>query len=168
MKRRWIVWIALCIVLTLLYCGYSYSAYEFFRNGVARCYIGIAAGLIGTAMVFCFPKLNTNYAILTILLVSLVVRLAVLPTAASDDVNRYLWEGKLYAQGVSPYSEPAEHEIYEPYRDHFWEEMNHKDKITAYPPLALHVFSFINSFSYSQWSYKVAFLIADLFLIAFI
>ena len=125
-------------------------------------------GIIGTGMVFCLPKLPRSGAIALILFTSLAVRLAVLPTASSDDVNRYLWEGKLYAQGISPFTEVAEHEIYESHRDEFWEQMNHKDKLTAYPPLSLHIFSFINSFSYSPMSYKVAFLIFDLFLIALI
>jgi len=44
--------------------------------------------------------------------------------------------------------------------------MNHRDKYTAYPPLSMHFFSLINSFSYSYMSYKVAFMIIDLFLIA--
>ena len=119
-------------------------------------------------MIFCLPKVSLRVSILLILLSSLCVRLAVLPASASDDVNRYLWEGKLYAQGISPFEQVAAHEIYAEHRDAYWEKMNHRDKPTAYPPLSLHSFSLINAFSYSPMSYKVAFLLADLFLIALI
>jgi len=166
LKQRWIIWICLSVALTALYYWYSQEAHEFFRNGRARTVIGIVAGIVGLVMVYRFPQIKGRHAAITVLLVSLITRIAVLPTAPSDDVNRYLWEGKLYAQGVSPYTQPAEHEIYTEHRDAYWEEMNHKDKITAYPPLSIHFFSVINQFSYSPMAYKVAFLIADLFLIA--
>ena len=166
MKKRWIIWATLSALLIILYYWYGQVTHEFYRNGVARASIGVAAGIIGIAMVFSFPKLTDKKAASAILLISLALRIAVIPTAPSDDINRYLWEGKLYSQGVSPYTQPAEHEIYLDHRDDYWEEMNHRDKITAYPPLALHFFSIINSFSYSPMAYKIAFLIADLLLIS--
>ena len=165
LKLRWIIWSSLSILLVVLYYWYGQATHEFFRNGVTRASTGVAAGITGIAMVFYFPKLKGKKAALAILLISLAARIAVLPTAPSDDTNRYLWEGRLYSQGISPYTQPAEHEIYEAHRDAYWEDMNHKDKITAYPPLALHFFGIINSFSYSPTAYKIAFLIADLVLI---
>jgi len=155
-------------VLIALYYWYGQVTHEFFRNGVARASIGVAAGITSIAMVFSFPSLKGKKAALAIIIVSMAIRLAVLPTSPSDDVNRYLWEGKLYSQGVSPYTEAAEHEMYRPYRDSYWKEMNHKDKITAYPPLSLHFFSFINNFAYSPAVYKITFLVADLLIIAVI
>lgn len=166
MKSRWGIWIILSIALTALYYWYGQVTDQFYRNGVARASIGVAAGGIGIALTLRFPDLKGKKASLVILLISLAVRLAVLPTAASDDVNRYLWEGKLYAKGISPYTQAAEHEIYRSHRDFYWENMNHRDKITAYPPLSLHFFSGINHFSYSPKAYKITFLLADLILIA--
>jgi len=166
LKLRWILWVSLAIVLTTLYYAYGQVTHEFFRNGIARASLGVTAGIVATAMVFCFPKLKGGKASIVILVLSFAVRIVVLPTAPSDDVNRYLWEGKLYSQGVSPYIEAAEHEIYADHRDVYWEDMNHKDKITAYPPLSQHFFSTINRISYSPMSYKVVFMIMDLFLIA--
>ena len=168
LKLPWIIWITLSIVLTALYIWYGQVTPHFYSNGQARAGIGIAAGCIGIAMTLRFPKLKGKRAVLVILLVSLAVRLAVFPADSSDDVNRYLWEGKLYSQGISPYLEPAEHSRYTEHRDFYWENMNHKDKITAYPPLSLHFFSFINRLSYSPGAYKISFLLADLILIAVI
>ena len=35
-------------------------------------------------------------------------RLAVFPSAPSDDSNRYLWEGRLITEGISPYATTAD------------------------------------------------------------
>ena len=80
----------------------------------------------------------------------------------SDDVYRYLWEGKLVAAGESPYQYTADHVHYEPYRDHYWDGMNHKDKLTAYPPLAEILFAGVSSVVYAPWAFKVLFVLADL------
>lgn len=80
----------------------------------------------------------------------------------SDDVYRYLWEGKLIAAGESPYRYPADHVHYEPHRDHYWAGMNHKDKLTAYPPLAEFIFAGVSSVVYAPWAFKVLFILADL------
>ncbi len=168
MRLRWIAWILCTILLTLLYYVYGQYAPEFNAHGRIRAGLGVIAGIIGIGMIFILPKVSLRVSILLILFSSLCVRLAVLPAAASDDVNRYLWEGKLYAQGISPFEEVAAHEIYTEQRDSYWELMNHRDKPTAYPPLSLHSFALINAFSYSPMSYKVAFLLADLFLVALI
>lgn len=81
---------------------------------------------------------------------------------ASDDVYRYLWEGKIIAAGETPYQFPADHAHYVTYRDSYWEEMNHKDKWTAYPPLAELVFAGMSSITYSPWAFKFLFIVADL------
>ena len=149
----------------ILYYWYGQVTDEFYRNGARRAGIGVAAGVMGIVMALRFPNLTGRKAALVILFTALILRICVLPTAPSDDVNRYLWEGNLYSQGISPYTESADHAIYIPHRDGYWENMNHKDKITAYPPLALHFFGVINRFSYTPTAYKVTFLIADLVLI---
>jgi len=83
----------------------------------------------------------------------------------SDDVNRYLWEGKLVAAGESPYRFPAEHDYYAQYRDDYWADMNHKDKLTAYPPLVELIFALVNLIAYSPWAFKAVLIIADLLVI---
>ena len=119
-------------------------------------------------MVFTFPKLCPKQSIIWIMAIAAASRIAVFPTSASDDINRYLWEGKLYAQGVSPYTNVGSHESYVKYRDHYYEGMNHKGTPTAYPPLALHCFGLINKLGYSPTSYKFVFFLLDLLLIAVI
>lgn len=124
-------------------------------------YAVIFFGLMGVWL--SFPdELSAAQKIGLILLVSLLTRIVMVGVPVSDDVYRYLWEGKIVAAGESPYQFPADHAHYKPYRDHFWEGMNHKDKLTAYPPLAELMFAGVSSISYSPWAFKVLFILADL------
>ena len=59
------------------------------------------------------------------------------PPLLSDDVYRYLWEGRVQAHGGNPYawSDRAEAEKWAPLRDHDWRRMAHKGYTAVYPPL---------------------------------
>lgn len=114
-----------------------------------------------------FPYgLRPGWAIGLILVVSLAVRIVITGMPESDDVYRYLWEGKLVAAGESPYRHPAEHPGYTDYRDDYWAQMNHKDKLTAYPPLVQLIFSGVSSMAYTPLAFKAVFIVADLCVIA--
>ncbi len=110
-----------------------------------------------------FPGgLTSRHKVGLILVISLLARIMMLGVPVSDDVYRYLWEGKIVAAGESPYQYPADHAHYETYRDSYWEGMNHKDKLTAYPPLAEFMFAGVSSIAYTPWAFKALFILADL------
>jgi hypothetical protein len=69
-----------------------------------------------------------------VLLVAALLRILVFPAAASDDVNRYVWEGRVQEQGVNPYSvAPADARL-TGLRDEIWHGVNHPDLPAIYPP----------------------------------
>jgi len=153
----------LCIAIVILCTIYGQITTKFNVAGQERTIIAFALGIIGSAVVFVFPKFDrTRSAIITIFAVCVAARLALIPTAASDDISRYLWEGKLTAEGVSPYQGKAFDDVFIEYRDSYWEKMNHRDKLTAYPPLAMQAFRAINWLGYTPLSYKWVFLLLDL------
>ena len=122
-------------------------------------------GFIGSWL--SFPDgLSTAQKIGLILFISLFARMMMTGVSVSDDIYRYLWEGKIIAAGESPYQFPAEHAHYHEYRDDYWEKMNHKDKLTAYPPLAELIFAAVSSIAYTPWAFKALFIIADLCVVA--
>ena len=96
-----------------------------------------------------------------IIIFSLMFRLTLLPVAPSDDIYRYLWEGKLQLNGISPYSHPPEASSLEHLRDSFFSGINHKHLPTIYPPLTLMVFAMADYVSHSIMSMKSVFLIFD-------
>ncbi|MDA0350004.1 MAG: glycosyltransferase [Verrucomicrobia bacterium] len=124
-------------------------------------YIGMA--ITGTLVWAFFPDLrNPKKSVFIIVGLAVISRLLMAGFPTSDDVNRYLWEGKLLLEGESPYSMNADDPAREQYRDRFWEGMNHRDKTTAYPPLSLAVFAGLNLVSYNLWIYKLFFGLMDL------
>ncbi|HNP25308.1 MAG TPA: glycosyltransferase [Nitrosomonas sp.] len=141
---HWTPWAASCKAITIMV---SYGTAFF--------------GFIGAWL--SFPDgLSTSRKIGLILLAALFARIMMIGMPVSDDVYRYLWEGKLVAAGESPYRYPADHEYYAEYRDAYWEGMNHKNKLTAYPPLAELVFAAVSSVAYSPWAFKILFIFVDL------
>jgi hypothetical protein len=73
------------------------------------------------------------------LLLALAWRLLLVlgPPLLSDDIYRYVWEGRVQAQGGNPYlyAHRPEAERWEPLRDAVWERVNHNRLAAIYPPL---------------------------------
>lgn len=126
---------------------------------VIYCYLGM--GITGLSVWAFFPNTKGTQQLVLIFALAIVCRLMMVGFPTSDDVNRYLWEGKLLLAGESPYALTAEDPAWIEYRDSFWEGMNHKDKKTAYPPASLTLFALLNLISYNPWIYKLAFGLAD-------
>jgi len=69
--------------------------------------------------------------------------LAAIPPSLSDDVLRYVWDGKLINAGVNPYLyAPAAPELAQ-FRSPLWEGINSKSMSTPYPPLAEALFALV-------------------------
>jgi hypothetical protein len=71
--------------------------------------------------------------------VALVWRVALVagPPLLSDDINRYVWEGRIQNHGGNPYHwehRPTK-ERWIPLRDEVWEGINHRRMPAVYPPL---------------------------------
>jgi len=66
-------------------------------------------------------------------LVLLLLALA-LPPQLSDDVYRYVFEGKMVAAGINPYLHAPDAAALVPLRDACWLLINHKEVPAAYPP----------------------------------
>lgn len=75
--------------------------------------------------------------------VALVLRGLLIPLepTLSDDVLRYVWDGRVATAGFDPYRIPPESEALAALRDERWEVMPHKHVATVYPPVALAVFA---------------------------
>jgi len=96
-----------------------------------------------------------------IIIFSLMFRLTLLPVTPSDDIFRYLWEGKLQLSGISPYSHPPESSSLVHLRDSLFSGINHKHLPTIYPPLTLMVFAIADYVSHTIISMKSVFLVFD-------
>lgn len=64
------------------------------------------------------------------------------PPVLSDDLYRYIWEGRLWLEGFNPYRIPPDDPALAPLRDELWESINNKGLATIYPPLSELLFAF--------------------------
>ena len=126
-------------------------------------YIGI--GLACLALLLLFPRrLSRGKSVMLLLVLSAVCRLFLLPHPASDDVNRYLWEGRVLAEGFSPYSlapdsaELAGLSAGDPYHA----RVNHPEMTAAYPPLAVLAFGVVSRAWYDPMAVKLLVICFDI------
>jgi alpha-1,6-mannosyltransferase len=78
--------------------------------------------------------------ILTLALLPRLVLLTSTP-ALSDDLYRYIWDGKVIAAGIDPYRYAPDAPELAGLRDPLWEPVNQKSQHTPYPPAAQAVFA---------------------------
>lgn len=86
-----------------------------------------------------------------------VLRLALLHTAPSDDLHRYVWEGKVQRHGFNPYVVPPTDARLVDLRsgDRNWARINHPEYPAIYPPLAQLLFRGTSRISESIWATKL-------------
>jgi len=160
-SHRSIAWF-ICIAISLGIC-ISWSslptldAFPFLRVALFA-----ALGFSMLGLVFLFPETTDRKAPLLILATAILLRLALLPSPPSDDVNRYLWEGELVLSGENPYSAPADDPQWESRRDIHWDAMNHRDRPTAYPPGIEWIMAATAAIHPSLFSFKILALLGDL------
>jgi hypothetical protein len=87
---------------------------------------------------------------------------ATAPTSLSDDVFRYVWDGRIQAQGHHPYKFAPDDPMRAELRDDVWEKINHKDIPTIYPPLAELTFAALAVMKLGVTGFKLVFAILDL------
>ncbi len=104
-------------------------------------------------------------ALLTLLTAGLVVRAGFLNMSpiASDDVYRYLWDGKVQAHGVNPYRyAPSDPDLLVLRSDMLPARVNHPDMKTVYFPFTQWMYFLSYHLSgESVWGFKLLLLLAE-------
>jgi hypothetical protein len=98
----------------------------------------------------------------TVFAIGLAARLLLLPMPPSDDIYRFLWEGKVTLNGFSPYRLAPNHPYLAFLRDADWARINHPDIPTIYPPLAQALFRGLAALRPTVLVFKFGFLACDL------
>lgn len=102
---------------------------------------GSAVWLAGAALA---PRVPGPRVLVLVVAAGALFRIVLVPTepVLSDDVYRYLWDGRVMAAGIDPYAHaPAAQELRD-LRDHaVWPLVNRPTERTIYPPLAQALFA---------------------------
>ena len=110
----------------------------------------------------------THFTIALIFLFSLLFRLSLLPTrpTLSDDMYRYVWDGRVQAHGLSPYRYPPNaDEVADLHKGDrtVWPHINRKPVVTVYPPGAQLAYAAIwRVVGDSLTGFKAAFVLMEL------
>lgn len=92
--------------------------------------------------------------------VAIAARLLVLPSAPSlsEDVYRYLWDGRLVSEGVNPYPRAPDDPALARFHDDLRGRLNHAEVPTIYPPAAQLLFGAVARVEPSPLAWKLAML----------
>lgn len=117
------------------------------------------------AMLLFFPRgLTRRQGAWALLVPALLCRLLLLPLAPSDDLNRYLWEGRVVRHGLNPYLHPPDDPALGALarQDPLHAGINHPEIPAAYPPLMLLGFSGLSRIGAGPMGVKSVMLLFDL------
>jgi hypothetical protein len=105
-----------------------------------------------------------------ILAVGLVPRLLLLPTAPSlsEDLYRYLWDGRLAAHGINPFTRPPSDPAFAPWHDALYARLNHAEVPTIYPPVAQALFAAASRLGGTPLAWKTILFALEVLLVAVI
>lgn len=81
------------------------------------------------------------------------------PPTLSDDVFRYVWEGRVWLAGYSPFAHAPNDPALTFLRDEAWKGVNHPEVSSIYPPLAQLLFVVLSGFGVA--GFKLAMAAAD-------
>ncbi len=114
--------------------------------------------------VYWFGCVNSRFGLNAnrVLILGLILRLCLVPMPPSDDMHRFLWEGKILGYGFNPFTLSPESPVLAHLRDANWGLVNHPDLPTLYPPLAQAVFWLLAKIGNSITVFKIGFLIFDI------
>ncbi len=92
------------------------------------------------------------------------IRIALLHTVPSDDLHRYVWEGKIQRYGLNPYVTVPENidHVELTQNDSNWSRINHRDFPAIYPPLSQLLFRLTSMIGDSVYIVKGAIVFIEL------
>lgn len=144
------------------------ASWELTRERPGAYALATLAGLAlwgATSALVLRARFRGPWAMGVVLVVALAARLVLVPSAPdiSGDVNRYVWDGRVQAEGVNPYRYPPDHPRLAALRDdEVWPGINRKPVPTIYPPVAQATFAGLHvAGARSVAAFKLAASLAD-------
>jgi hypothetical protein len=126
-----------------------------------------AAYLAAAWRVLRLPGATRGPSLAIILGVGLLARALLIPAAPtlSEDVYRYLWDGRLVAHGVNPYVHAPADPALGRFHDELLRRLNHAEVPTIYPPAAQLLFAAASLVPATPAAWKVLLLALEFILV---
>ena len=126
---------------------------------------GLLSLMMWAAVRLCRGRPRTLFYLLLIAALFRLISAAAPPTL-SDDIYRYVWDGRVQAAGHHPYSYAPTDARLAPLRDENWERINHPEVKTIYPPLAQMLFGLLGWMGFGPFGFKLVMALADMAVVA--
>jgi hypothetical protein len=125
-------------------------------------YAGFALASVGYVGLLCWglPVRGRGWVPFFVLL-AVCPRLFALNLTPSDDIPRYVWEGRILLEGYNPFAITPEDPRLAPFRDEVYPLINHKDMPAIYPPLAQYVFMLLSTLTHRVEGYRLFLLLVE-------
>lgn len=126
----------------------------------------LGTGAVWTALgIRVLPAVLDRRVVLLVIAAALLARalLLPLPFLTSTDAYRFLWDGRVQAEGVNPYRHPPRAAELNDLRDEVvFPALNRKAVVTVYPPVAQMTFLAANRAGVTQpWGWKAVLLVVE-------
>ena len=123
----------------------GYGLFATIPGGSRAPYLALFGGLFALYLPACYlvvhapARLPRRPTLVGTAVVAVLARVILIPAAPvfSDDIYRYVWDGRVQAAGISPYAYPPaapQLAVLHPPTDPIWPGINRKPAITIYPP----------------------------------
>jgi len=102
---------------------------------------------------------------LTIVWVTAVIMRGIVvlePLSLSDDLYRYIWDGRVLLDGINPYRYAPADSALSHLRDGLWPLINNRSLPTIYPPVLMFVFAGAAAVAPTVLGFKLVFVVFDL------
>lgn len=168
-RRHAAFWVALAGELVLLVLLTRFGDLAAPGHPLRFVTIFLAAGGAYLAAVTAFGAIDRRLRPRVFWAAAIAFRLAIFPMPPGDDLWRYLWEGKVQAQGFNPYLlGPGAEELALLRDDDVWPKINNSEWPAIYPPAAELAFARLARISQSPLFFKAVFALADLLVVFFL
>jgi len=163
--RVYILGATLCVALTICSRNFGDRGGPYFMTSLTLAEI---VYLLAIREFFATPRFSRRIVVIGLVLAAVWhVLFLRLPSAADDDIHRYVWDGRLQRLGYNPYivvpSDPAAKGLHTPET----RNLNNPDLPSPYPAGAQLFFRAVTAIQESAFALKVAFVVCE-FAIVFV
>ena len=158
-QNRWLILSGLVIELCLLYL----VSLGNLRTQVPRFWLGVLPAFLAYAL-GAFAVLKKPSGSLRLILLAAVLFRATMwwsPPTLSEDVFRYVWDGRVQLAGINPYQYPPAAPELAHLRDEIHAGINHKEIPTIYPPVAMCFFRLVGAVRPTPGAMKLGLLLVE-------
>jgi hypothetical protein len=163
-RLPWLAWLALASAAEAGYLGWSRAAASGAPYGAQLAVFLFLhlPPLLGFAVARARPPRRADW--FWIVGAAALFRLTLLasPPVLSDDLYRYLWDGRVQTHGINPYLHAPDDPALAHLRDPLHARINHSDVPTIYPPLSQILFAAVSYLSGSVTAMKAAMALAEM------